>query len=131
MTEILDLIQKLQGLGIGGVALLFLWLTNRYHVTQREAEVAAARDREKTQRVDYQQVIDKKDAVIAVLSDQLRDAATQARVDMERHLTRQMEEVQRLEAIIQQNTAAVGGLQKAVGEVHDDLRDRRPRGGGA
>lgn len=120
--DVLEWIQALQGLGVGGLALLFLWLTNKYHVREKEKSEERQREDVKTIRKDYQAIIDQKDAVISELSTRLQTAAEQSRADMERHLGRQVEEVQRLETTIQQNTNAVGGLQDAVKELRAEVR---------
>lgn len=122
--DLLDWIQALQGLGVGGLALLFLWLTNKYHVREKEKADERHREDMKALRKDYQAIIDQKDAVIEELSNRLQTAAEQSRADMERHLERQVAEVQRLETTIQQNTTAVGGMQDAVKELRTEVRGR-------
>jgi ElaB/YqjD/DUF883 family membrane-anchored ribosome-binding protein len=121
MAEVIGWIEKLQGLGIGGLSLLFLYLTTKYFIAQAEAREKTDKAERSQIRTDFQTVIDAKDGVITNLSDQLRDAAVQSRTDMERHLERQVESTRRTEEIIAANTAAVAALQDLVRAI--------PRGG--
>ena len=120
--DFLDWIDKLQGIGVAGLALIALYLTNRYHLGEKEKAEERHRDEVTHVRKDYQAVVDQKDSVIQELSGRLQSAAEQSRTDMERHLGRQVEEVQRLEATIQQNTTAVAGVQEVLKEVRDEVR---------
>lgn len=114
MGDVVSWVQAVQALGVAGICLLFLYLTNRYHIGQKENADAASQQREAAIRKDFQTVIDAKDSVITDLSGQLREAATQSRTDMERHMTRQVEVVQRVETTIHECTTAVSGLQDLV-----------------
>lgn len=114
MIDVFSWAQAVQALGVAGICLLFLWLTNRYHIQQKEKADTGAREREAQIRKDFQAVIDQKDKVITDLSGQLREAAVQSRADMERHHGRQVEEVMRLEQTIHDNTSAVSGLQDLI-----------------
>ncbi len=114
MGEIIGWIEKLQGLGIGGFALLLLYITNKWWIGQmneREDKHAAEK---KQIREDFTTVIDAKDTVIGDLSEQLREAAQQSRADMERQIQRQVETVKRVEETIAANTVAVTNLQTLV-----------------
>ena len=126
--EFLDWIEKLQGIGVAGLALIALYLTNRYHLSVKEEQEERHRDEVTHVRKDYQAVVDQKDSVIEGLSNRLKTAAEQSRADMERHLVRQVEVVQRLEATIQQNTAAVAGVQEALKDVRTEVRTRTQSG---
>jgi len=121
MSEIIGWIEKLQGLGIGGLSLFFLYITNKWWVGQareREENHAAAQQQI---REDFSTVIDAKDTLIGNLSDQLREAAQQSRSDMERQMQRQVDSARRIEETIAASTVAVTNLQDLVRAI--------PRGG--
>jgi chromosome segregation ATPase len=122
MSDVIDWIDKLQGLGVGALALLFLYITNKWWANKLQETEDKHEGEKKQIRKDFTTVIEGKDTVIADLSGQLRTAAEQSRADMERHLTRYTDEIQRVEQTIAANTAAVSGLQDLV---------RSTRGGGS
>lgn len=114
MSEVIDWIDKLQGLGVGALALLFLYITNKWWAAQL-ADTKLKHESEKKQiRADFQTVIEGKDTVISDLSGQLRAAAEQSRSDMERHLERQVDQTRRVEEALASNTSAVAALQEVV-----------------
>ena len=121
MGELLELIKDLQGLGVGALALLFLYITNKWWVAQvKERETKHEADKKQI-RDDFTVVIDAKDTVISDLSGQLRDAMQQSRNDMERQMQRQVDSAQRAEETISANTNAMTNLQELVRNI--------PRGG--
>ncbi len=122
MSEIIGWIEKLQGLGIGGLALLFLYITNKWWVGQVK-ERETKHDEDKTQiRTDLLTVIDAKDRVIMDISGQLRDAMQQSRDDMERQYQRQAETIQRSEETIAANTTATNANTAAITALGELVR---------
>jgi hypothetical protein len=72
--DLLEWLDKLQGIGVAGLALLFLYITNKYHVTQRQENDQRHREEMQAVRTDYNTVLDRKDEVISELTEQLRSA---------------------------------------------------------
>jgi hypothetical protein len=130
--EILDLIQKLQGLGVAGLALLFLWLTNKYHLNERQKqedrhreEMKATREEHKDRCDELNLTIDAKNEVIGKLSLQLRDASQQSLTDMERHLTRQGEREVARERDNAQTAASITQLASSIDGLTAEVRATR------
>ena len=115
---------QLQGVGVAGLALIALYLTNRYHLGEKRAADERHRDEVAVIRKDYGAVIDQKDSVIDGLSTRLQGASEQSRADSQRNTDRQVEEVQRLESTIHTCTTATLGLQDAVKELCVEVRAR-------
>lgn len=121
MSDVIDWIDKLQGLGVGAIALLFLYITNKWWSKKSQEQDDRHEAEKKRIRSDFSTVIEGKDRVITDLSEQLREAAAQSRADMERHLIRYTDEIKRVEQTMAANTQAVSALQDLV---------RASRGGG-
>lgn len=132
MGEVLDWLDKLQGLGVAGLALLFLYLTNKYHLGEKtkqedrhRAELKEIRKEHNDRCDELNLAIDAKNDVIGSLSLERRDASTQALSDMERHLTRQGEREVARERDNAQTAASISQLATAIDGLTQEVRATR------
>lgn len=129
---VLDWIDALKALGVAGISLLFLYLTNRYHVGEKDKAEARHRDELTAVRTEHKDrcdelnlVIDAKTEVIGKLSLQLRDAALQSVADMERHLTRQGDREVARERDSATSAASVTQLATSIDGLTQEVRASR------
>ena len=132
MSDVLDWIEKLQGIGVAGLALGALYLTNRYHLREKVKQEDRQRDELKEIRAEHKDrtdelnmAIDAKNDVIGKLSLQLRDASQQSLSDMERHLTRQSEREVARERDNAQTAASISQLATAIDGLTQEVRTSR------
>jgi hypothetical protein len=130
--DVLDWIERLQGLGWGGLCLLFLYITNKYHLNEKTKQEDRHRDELKEIRKEHNDrcdelntAIDAKNDVIGSLSIDLRGASTQALSDMERHLNRQGEREVARERDNAQTAASMSQLATAIDGLTQEVRASR------
>ena len=122
--DALSWVDLVKGLGVAGLALLFLYLTNKYHIEQAEKRETRQRDELKAVRKEHAAALEQKDKVIEALSERHADGMQQSRVDLTRHLERQGEQAVRTETVIERQAAATSGLQDQVKSLHDLIMSR-------
>ena len=128
----LDWVDAIKALGMLGMALLALYLTNRYHLNEKEKadkrnrdELAEVRKEHKDRCDELNLTIDAKTEVIGALSLQLRDAALKSVDDMERHLTRQSEREVARERDSASTAASVTQLATSIDGLAQEVRATR------
>ena len=128
----LDWIDAVKALGMLGMALLALYLTNRYHLGEKQKqedrqrdELAAVRAEHKERCDELNLTIDAKTEVIGKLSIQLRDAALQSVADMERHLTRQSEREVARERDSANTASSVTQMANSIDGLAQEVRTTR------
>lgn len=130
--DVLDWLDKLQGVGIAGLAIVALYLTNKYHVGEKtkqedrhHGDLKEVRKEHNDRCDELNLAIDAKNEVIGSLSLERRDASTQALSDMERHLTRQGEREVARERDNAQTAASISQLATAIDGLTQEVRATR------
>lgn len=132
LVDGIDWVDAIKAIGMLGMALLALYLTNRYHLGEKEKSEERHRDALKAVRAEHKERVDElnlgidaKNEVIGKLSLQLRDTSQQSLVDMERHLTRQGEREVARERDNANTAAAITQLATSVQGLTQEIRASR------
>lgn len=131
MSDVFEWVKALQSIGIAGLALVALYVTNRYHLREKDTEASRNRDEIKGIRAEHadriaelNSAIDAKNGAITGLSKQIRESSEKSLADMERHLTRQTEREVAREREAAQNAATVTALATSIDGIRQEIRGR-------
>jgi hypothetical protein len=127
----LELLDKLQGLGIGGICLFFLWITNRWWSRKdekkdasHEAEKVEIRKEHRDRVKELNDIIDTKNTVITDLANKRTEEGEARREDMERFLTRDAEREARYESHVTQHATVLTQYADAFKELRQTVQSR-------